>query len=149
MLVRLLIVLTVVGVSLALAYVWRSREGKFTEAHGRFDRAELGLKAKRPSAVLVEFFGEHCPPCVTVERRLAIVAADVPDTEIVRIDAGANMDLAERYGVKRVPTLFVTDGSLKIIWRASGVPAEDAIRSALLGPDWAGRPHPSQAEVPR
>lgn len=149
MLTRLLIVLGVLAVSLALAWWWRKREGAFTEATGRFDRSEIGVRSKRPSAVLVEFYGEHCAPCTVVAKRLETVAAEVPDTEIVQIDAAARMDLAERYGVKRVPTLFVTDGSLRIIWRASGVPGEDAIRAALLGPDWAGRPHPQQVELPR
>ena len=49
-------------------------------------------------------------------------------------------------------TLFVLDEDLRVIWRASGVPSEDAIRTALLGPDWAGRPHPgveSQQRVAR
>jgi thiol-disulfide isomerase/thioredoxin len=143
MLARALVAGAVVALSLAGAWWWRRREGRFTEASGRFDRADLGLGWRaHPSAVLVEFFGEHCAPCVTVQHRIEKLAEELPDVSVVSMDAGERLDLAERYAVKRVPTLFVADENLKIRWRASGVPSIDAIRAALLGPDWAGRPHP-------
>jgi thiol-disulfide isomerase/thioredoxin len=142
--VRIGIVVVVMAVSLALAWAWRRREGRFTEGTGRFGRADLGLaRGAKPSAVLVEFFGVDCAPCVVVQKRIETLAEEIGDVAVVSIDAGGRIDLAERYGVRRVPTLFVTDPNFKIIWRASGVPSEDAIRRALLGPDWAGRPHPS------
>jgi hypothetical protein len=77
---------------------------------------------------------------VTVQKRIAKIAAEVPELQVVSIDAGARMDVADKHEVRRVPTLFVLDPDLRVIWRASGVPSEDAIRTALLGPDWAGRP---------
>jgi thiol-disulfide isomerase/thioredoxin len=147
MVIRLVVALAVVLLVAAFTLWWRRREGRFTETTGRFDRASLGLaRGDKPSSVLVEFFGEHCAPCVVVEERLVRIAAEVPDVSVVRIDAGARLDLADRYNVRRVPTLFVADGDLRIIWRASGVPGEDAIRRALLGPEWAGRPHPASVE---
>jgi thiol-disulfide isomerase/thioredoxin len=143
---RLLVAAAVVAVSVALAMLWRRREGRFTEGSGRFDRADLSLgKKDKPSALLVEFWGEDCAPCTVVQQRIEKIASEVPDVGVASIDAGARMDLAERYDVRRVPTLFVLDDGLRIIWKASGVPSEDAIRQALMGPDWAGRPHP---EVP-
>ncbi|MFN2614013.1 MAG: thioredoxin family protein [Actinomycetota bacterium] len=149
MLVRLLIVAGVVVVMAVFTLWWRRREGAFTEASGRFDHISLGLsRTDKPSSVVVEFYGEHCAPCVVVERQLAKLAREVPELAVVRVDAGARLDLADRYNVRRVPTLFVADGDLRIIWRASGVPGEDAIRRALLGPEWAGRPHPGSVARP-
>ena len=146
MIVRLVIALAVGALSIALALLWRRREGHFDEAEGRFTPADLGVvKLDRPSVVLVEFYGEDCAPCVTVQKRIEKIATEVPDVQIVSIDAGARMDVADRYEVRRVPTLFVLDPDLRIIWRASGVPSEDAIRNALLGPNWAGRPAPKAA----
>jgi len=139
--VRLIVALGVAALSVGLAVLWRRREGRFDEAEGRFTPAELGVvKLDRPSAVLVEFYGEDCAPCVTVQKRIGKIADEVPDIQVVSIDAGARMDVADRHEVRRVPTLFVLDPDLRVIWRASGVPSEDAIRTALMGPDWAGRP---------
>lgn len=153
MIVRVVVALAVAAASIGLAVVWRRREGRFSEGTGRFDRADLGIaKRDRPSAVLVEFFGEDCAPCVTVQSRIDKIAREVPGVQTISIDAGARLDVAGRHDVRRVPTLFVLDEDLRVIWRASGVPSEDAIRTALLGPDWAGRPHPgveSQQRVAR
>jgi len=144
--VRLVVALAVASLSVVLALLWRRREGRFDAAQGRFTPADLGVvKLDRPSAVLVEFYGEDCAPCVTVQKRIGKIAAEVPDVQIVSIDAGARMDVADRHEVRRVPTLFVLDPDLRVIWRASGVPSEDAIRTALLGPNWAGRPAPDAA----
>lgn len=146
MIVRLAVALGVAALSIGLAVLWRRREGRFDEAEGRFTPADLGVvKLDRPSAVLVEFYGEDCAPCVTVQKRIGKIAEEVPDVQIVSIDAGARMDVADRHEVRRVPTLFVLDPDLRVIWRASGVPSEDAIRTALMGPDWAGRPTPEAA----
>lgn len=142
---RIVIVLAFVAVAALFTLWWRRREGRFTEGHGRFDRGDLGLERRaRPAALLIEFFGEHCAPCTIVQRRIEAIADQIPEVAVVSIDAGARLDLAERYDVKRVPTVFVADQDLRIIWRASGVPSEDAIMQALLGPDWAGRPHPEE-----
>jgi len=144
--VRLVVALAVAALSVALAVLWRRREGRFDEAEGRFTPVELGVvKIERPSAVLVEFYGQDCAPCVTVQKRIGKIATEVPDVQIVSIDAGARMDVADRHEVRRVPTLFVLDADLRVRWRASGVPSEDAIRNALLGPNWAGRPVPDAA----
>ena len=145
---RIGIGIAVVVVTLALAWAWRRREGRFQEGSGRFSRAELGLaRGDKPSAVLVEFFGQGCAPCTTVQARIEKLSSEIPEVNVVSIDAGERIELADRFQVRRVPTLFVADSDLKIIWRASGVPSEDAIRQALLGPDWAGRPHPSAVEA--
>lgn len=144
--IRLVIALAVLAVVGGLSLVWRRREGKFEEAHGIFDRRELGIGLReKPCATVVEFYGEGCAPCVTVEARLDKVAETVCDMRVIKLDAGERLDLADRYNVRRVPTLFVTDEDLRIVWRASGVPSEDAIMKALLGPEWAGRPHPVAA----
>lgn len=142
---RLAIVLGVLALTALLTLWWRRREGRFAEARGAFHPADLGLGWRdKAAAVLVEFSGENCAPCKVVGERLNKIAAEVPDVRVVDIDAGVHMDLAERYEVRRVPTVFVADGDLRIIWRASGVPSEEAIVKALLGPDWAGRPRPKR-----
>jgi len=148
--VRILITLGVLAACAAFSIWWRRREGRMIEAHGSFDRRDLGIGAREtPCATIVEFYGEGCAPCDTVERRLDKIAAEVCDLRIVKLDAGARLELADRYNVRRVPTIFVTDPDLHIVWRASGVPSEDAIVNALLGPEWAGRPNPTLDDAGR
>jgi thiol-disulfide isomerase/thioredoxin len=150
LILRITVAIAVAAVSLTLAFLWRRREGRFTEGSGRFDRADLGLaRREKPSAVLVEFFGEDCAPCTVVQARVEKIASEVPEVSVVSIDAGTRLDVADRHEVRRVPTLFVLDEDLRVIWRASGVPSEDAIRNALLGPDWAGRPNASSQQLIR
>jgi thiol-disulfide isomerase/thioredoxin len=141
-----LLVLAALALLTAAAWWWRRREGRMVPAHGFFEPADLGLAPDaRPSAVVVEFSGEGCAPCRVVEARVGAVAAELPDVRVVTIDAGRRLDLADRYHVRRVPTLFVADPELRVVWRASGVVSEEALREALLGPAWAGRPHPRTA----
>lgn len=143
MIARLAVIVIVLAACGGFAAWWRRRDGRFTEGHGRFSWTDLGLTRRdRPNAVLVEFSGEGCAPCEVLRERIEALSEHLPDVAVVTIDAGENLDLATRYGVRRVPTLFVTDGSLQIRWRASGLPSEHDLKTVLLGPDWAGRPHP-------
>jgi thiol-disulfide isomerase/thioredoxin len=141
---RVIIAVGVLALCGAFTIWWRRREGRMVEASGQFDRRDLGIGVRdKPCATVVEFYGEGCSPCVTVESRLEKIATEVCDMRVVQLDAGERLDLADRYNVKRVPTIFVTDPDLRIVWRASGVPTEEAIIKALLGPEWAGRPNPA------
>ena len=150
MITRIVVIVVVLAACAAFSVWWRCRDGRLVEADGFFEPGDLGMTGReRPAAVLVEFSGENCAPCTTVENRLHKLAGELPDVRVVSIDAGERLDLADRYGVRRVPTVFVTDPQLRVIWRASGVVAEDAIRGALLGPDWAGRPQPNAIEAER
>ncbi|MGH2784383.1 MAG: thioredoxin family protein [Actinomycetota bacterium] len=150
MITRVLIIAAVLAACAAFSIWWRRRDGRLVPAEGFFERADVGLEPReRPAAMLIEFSGENCAPCTTVESRLRKLAAELPDVRVVSIDAGERLDLADRYRVRRVPTVFVTDPQLRVIWRASGVVSEEALRGALLGPDWAGRPHPGGVEAER
>lgn len=150
MILRLIAVVAVLAACGVFAVWWRRREGRMIEADGYFDRRDLGIGLReQPCATVVEFFGEGCAPCVTVEQRLEHIASNVCDLRVIRLDAGERLDLADRYNVRRVPTVFVTDPDLRIRWRASGVPTEEAIVGALLGPEWAGRPNPSLSDAER
>ncbi|MCA1834070.1 MAG: thioredoxin family protein [Actinomycetota bacterium] len=143
MAIRLGVTLGLVALIALGAWAWRRREGRFSEAGGAFDRAALGLTSRdKASAVMVEFSGEHCGTCRILEGRLSKLAGEIPDVRVVNVKVEDNPSLADRYDVKRVPALFVTDPGLNIVWRATGLPSEDAIRQVLLGPEWAGRPQP-------
>lgn len=147
--VRLLVLLGVALATIGFAFWWRWRDGRVVEAHGVFDPSDLGLpkRFRGSSATIVEFTGPDCANCEIVKRRLDELATEIGDVTVVAVDAGDRLDLADRYHVRRVPTVFIADDRLRIRWRASGVPSDSSLRSALLGPEWSGRPHPDAAIV--
>lgn len=148
MIERLAVLAVVALVAAGFALWWRKRDGRVVEAHGVFEPVDLGLpKRGRTSATIVEFTGEHCASCVVLKRRLDALAEEIGDVQVLTVDAGARLDLADRYHVRRVPTVFIADEKLRIRWRASGVPSDAALRSALLGPEWSGRPHPDDLTI--
>lgn len=140
MIERILVLVLVLGVTAFALYLWRRRDGRFAQADDDafFRRSDLGLAdGERPDAVLVEFGTEHCAPCRRVEQHLDKLAGDVPGLRIVTVDAGERLELADRYRVRRVPTVFVADRDLRILHRASGAITEGALRERL--PDPAAR----------
>lgn len=147
---RLLLVAAVAVLVVVATAVWRRREGRLQEADGRLLPEDLGLPRRgRRSATIVEFTGAGCGPCGPLRERLEAMASEIGDVDVVTIDAGDRLDLAERYDVRRVPTVLIADERLRIRWRASGVPSDPELRLALLGPEWAGRPHPDPVDEAR
>lgn len=147
---RILVIFVALAVVTGVTLWWRARDGHLHEASGSVRPEDLGLsRPPRESATIVQFTGAGCGPCVPLRKRLDALAEEIGDVRVVSIDAGERLDLADRYGVKRIPTVVITDQRLRIRWRASGAPVDAEIRAALLGPDWTGRPHPDPAPQPR
>jgi thiol-disulfide isomerase/thioredoxin len=146
---RALILVAVIALIAGLSVWWKRRDGHLFEATGSLKPADLGFSRKPgTSATIVQFTGKGCAPCVPLREKIESIVAEIGDVTYVSIDAGEQLDIADRYDVKRVPTVLIADERLQIRWRASGVPSEQEIRDALLGPSWAGRPHPDPANQP-
>ena len=63
------------------------------------------LRSKEP--VLVDFFTETCPPCRMMAPVLQEIEAESNgQLKIVKVDAGAELELAASYGVRAVPAFF-------------------------------------------
>lgn len=136
--------LTIIGIA---SIWWRRRDGHLHEATGSLRPQDLGLSRRSQEvATIVEFTGAGCGPCGPLRERLDALASEIGDVRVIAIDAGERLDLADRYDVRRVPTVLIADERLRIRWRASGVPNDRELREALLGPAWAGRPHPDTAD---
>jgi thiol-disulfide isomerase/thioredoxin len=144
---RILVVAAVVALVVGASIWWRRRDGHLHEASGSLRPQDLGVSRRSQDiATIVEFTGAGCGPCGPLRDRLDALADEIGDIRIVAIDAGERLDLAERYDVRRVPTVLIADERLRIRWRASGVPNDRELREALLGPAWAGRPHPDHVD---
>lgn len=81
--------------------------------------------------VLLDFFADWCGPC----RRQGPILEDLKRTmgdkvEIRKIDVDEHMDLANKYGIRVVPTLIIEkDG--KVIRSLEGVTSAETLESLL------------------
>jgi thioredoxin 1 len=67
------------------------------------------LEAQKP--VLVDFTASWCGPCKALAPILDQLAGEnVERVEVVKVDVDANPELAVRFGIRSVPTLFLFKG---------------------------------------
>ena len=92
--------------------------------------AELGGALGR-RATLVQFSTAFCQPCRATRRILGEVAEQVEGVAHLEVDAEAHLDLVRRLDVMRTPTVFVLDGSGRVVRRAVGLPRKADVVAAL------------------
>lgn len=54
---------------------------------------------------MVDYYGDHCGACVYLEPFYKEACRDMPYIHFVKINVTYNWTVAERYGIKGVPTL--------------------------------------------
>lgn len=129
---RLLILLAAIGAGGMLLGLYSLYRKKWTPAPDRLAVEELGLELMAGCCAFVVFSSPTCRPCKTALRVVGAAAAtnDVP-TEVVTIDATERADLATRYEVRTVPTVFLITASGHVIERWRNVPKPDSVDAAL------------------
>ncbi len=55
--------------------------------------------------VVVDFWAGWCGPCRVIAPELEALAADRADLKVVKVDVEANPTVAERYGIRGIPTV--------------------------------------------
>ncbi len=90
------------------------------------------LRARGP--VILDFYQASCPPCRALEPRLERVARRYEGRlSVYRVDIDRDMPVAERFGVKSIPTILVLrDG--REVDRLDGLITDAELRRAF---DWA------------
>jgi thioredoxin 1 len=64
------------------------------------------LQSDQP--VLVDFWAAWCPPCRALAPTLDAVAGDYEGkAKIVKVDIDAEPEIADRYGIRSIPTLIL------------------------------------------
>lgn len=129
MLERVLIIVAVLAVA-SLAYLWwQRRQGRVTHVDDAevFPAASAGVDLAA-RATFIQFSTPTCARCPGTRRLLLQVAEGAAGVGHAEVDAIERLDLADRFGVIRTPTILVVDGAGYVRARMSGPPTrEDAI----------------------
>lgn len=82
----------------------------------------------KEGTVLVDFYADWCGPCKMIAPVLEQIAAESDDFKIVKLNVDENMAVAQKYGVRAIPTLFVMkDG--EVAAQKAGFMPKDALVS--------------------
>lgn len=94
--------------------------------------AEFDALLADGKTILVDFFATWCGPCKMLAPVLEQVAPDYPEVEFVKIDVDNDPDLARRYGVNVIPTLFVIKNG-EVTANTKGYMDADELRAFVDG----------------
>jgi len=87
-------------------------------------------EAVRP--VLVDFSASWCPPCRAIAPTIDALAEEFQGRlKVGMVDVDAEPELAERYGIRAMPTLLIFDRGRVVDQRLGGAP-KDMLRAFLL-----------------
>lgn len=81
--------------------------------------------------VLVDFSAEWCGPCRMMKPVLEQLKSRLGEkVRILKIDVDRNMELAQKYNIRSVPTLMLfSDGAAK--WSGAGVMTSDYLENVI------------------
>jgi thiol-disulfide isomerase/thioredoxin len=133
--VGLVVLLVALVVSGAVALAARWRNGRFAAGAGAGDATVLtpemiGGPLGR-DVTLVQFSSAFCAPCRATRVLLSDIAGSTDGVEAVDVDAESHLDLVNRLGIVRTPTVLVLDRRGAVSTRASGLPRRDQVLAAV------------------
>ncbi len=81
--------------------------------------------------VLVDFHAEWCGPCKMQAPILKELASEINGKiRIIKIDVDKNQPIAQRFGVRGVPTLALFKNG-QIVWKESGVKSKHQLLEVI------------------
>jgi thioredoxin len=70
---------------------------------------EFESSVMQAPVAVVDFYQASCPPCRVLEPKLDRIANHYPSVAAFRVDIDRNMEIAERLGVRSIPTVLVLE----------------------------------------
>jgi thiol-disulfide isomerase/thioredoxin len=133
--IGLIVAVAVLGAATAFGMVWRRRDGRVRAvaepaAPETAVLTGLGVEPGTP-ATLLQFSSAFCAPCRATKRICAEIADTVTGVRHIEVDAESHLDAVRALGVLRTPTLFIVDGTGRIVRRASGLPTKAHVLAAV------------------
>lgn len=94
--------------------------------------SEFDALLSENKTILVDFYATWCGPCKMLAPVLEEVDPSYPEVEFVKVDVDECGDLAQRYNVSVIPTLFVIkDG--EAVATTKGYMDADGLRAFIDG----------------
>lgn len=98
-------------------------------SHETFDKLVLEPSLKRP--VVIDLWAEWCGPCKIFAPVYEKVSKDYSyDMDFHKLNVDDNPELADKYGIKSIPTVLVFNNSEPVA-QISGMIPEDKLRYEL------------------
>lgn len=93
---------------------------------GKFD-----VLVNQSESVLVDFYADWCGPCQMMAPVLKEIAQEMNGKlKVIKVDVDKNQLIAQRFGVRSIPTLILfQNGEMK--WRKAGVVSKRELVSLL------------------
>lgn len=86
------------------------------KAKGKFDAL-----VSQETPVLVDFYADWCGPCQAMAPVLKEVAQSFEGkVKIIKVDIDKNQPIAQRFGVRSVPTFILFKGG-SVVWQQAGM----------------------------
>lgn len=134
---RLVIVLALLGTAGVVGLWWRARDGHLHEVAptaptvAPAELASLGFGPGTHRTIALLLSSPTCSSCVAARRLLDELALTRRDLTWTDVDVTTWPELADRFGVLRLPTTLLLEPDGHLVARASGIPARDELTAHL------------------
>lgn len=81
--------------------------------------------------VILDFYADWCAPCRMIGPVLEQIAEEHPEIKVVKVNVDENIELANNFGVRGIPALFVLKEGKTVAQRAGFMPKEALVDWAL------------------
>ena len=127
------VVLVIVAVGAVLAtFLYGFARRRWGANVERLEVDDLGLELMSGCCAFVVFTTPACRPCKAALRVVESAASKSRGlTEVTTVDAMERSEIAHRYNVRTIPTVFLITASGHVIRRWRDVPDADEVDSAL------------------
>jgi len=84
----------------------------------------------KTGVTLVDFYADWCGPCKLLSPILEDISIDYPDIKFVKVNVDNDEELAMRYGIMSIPTIFIFKDN-QLIGNMSGYRPKDGMKSFI------------------